>query len=128
MNDFKKYSILIVDDEELLLETIVFDFIRKGFTVFSANNAESAFELVKKNKIHLVISDIRMPGKDGLSLLDSIREYDPRMPVVILITGFADVTTEECINRGAFDVIAKPFNRKALMQSVLSALGEIEKH
>src|SRR4051794_4953181 len=117
MEDLKKYKILVVDDEEGIRDAIVFDFKRKGFTVMSAENGIKAFEIVKATKIHLVISDMRMPGGDGMSLLEEIRKYDPQIPTVIFITGFADVTEAECLAKGARKVLAKPFDRKVLMAS-----------
>ena len=122
MKNFKQYTILIVDDEETLRDTMVFDFKRKGFTVLSAENGVAAFELVKVNKVHLVISDMRMPGGDGMSLLEQIRTHYPGIPNVIFITGFADVTEEAAIAKGAKKVLSKPFDRKVLMNSVLEAL------
>lgn len=123
MSDLKNYTLLIVDDEEILRNAMVFDFKRKGFTVVSAENGHTAFEIVKSQKIHLVISDMRMPGGDGMSLLESIRAYDPSIPAVIFITGFVNVTEEEALAKGAHKVLSKPFDRKVLMSSVLSALG-----
>jgi CheY-like chemotaxis protein len=123
LGDLKNFTILVVDDEESLRQTIVFDFKRKGFNVLSAENGAQAFELVQTNKIHLVVSDIRMPGGDGVSLLEKIRQYDPSIPVVIFITGFADVTADECISKGAKEVLSKPFDRKALMNSVMQSLS-----
>lgn len=121
--DFKKYTLLIVDDEDTLRKTIVFDFKRKGFTVLDADNGVKAFELVKQNKVHLVVSDMRMPGGDGMTLLENIRAYDPAIPTVIFVTGFADVTEEQAIAKGARKVLSKPFDRKVLMNSVMESLG-----
>lgn len=123
MTDFSKYTILVVDDEESLRETIAFDFQRKGFNVLLAENGKKAFDLCVKNKVDMILSDIRMPGGDGLTLLDEIRKRDPRIPVLILLTGFSDVTEADCIKRGAKTVLSKPFDRKQLMNSVLESLG-----
>jgi CheY-like chemotaxis protein len=123
MEDLKKYTLLIVDDEETLRNAMIFDFKRKGFNVLSAESGAQAFEIVKKNKIHLVVSDMRMPGGDGMSLLENIRAYDPTIPTVIFVTGFADVTEEQAIAKGAKKILSKPFERKVLMDSVLDALG-----
>jgi CheY-like chemotaxis protein len=123
VDDYKKYSILIVDDDELLRKTIVFDFKRRGFNILEAGNGTEAIGIVKSTRIDLVISDIRMPGGDGITLLEEIRAYDPRIPSVILITGFADITERECIEKGATQVVSKPFDRKALLSAVLAALG-----
>ncbi|MEW6055487.1 MAG: response regulator [Bdellovibrionota bacterium] len=123
MQSLKKYTILVVDDDETLRNAIAFDFKRKGFTVLVSESGAKAFELVKANKIDLVISDIRMPGGDGLSLLEQIRAYNPGIPAVIFVTGFADTTEESCLAKGAKKVIAKPFDRKHLMTTVLEVLN-----
>ena len=123
MNDIRKYKILIVDDEETLRDALVFDFKRRGFTVFSAENAAKAFGIVEENSPDIVISDIRMPGGNGLSLLKKIRERDPDVPVVMFITGFADATEAECLEKGVKKVITKPFDRKVLLEAVYEALG-----
>ena len=126
MVDVKKYVILIVDDDDALRNTIVFDFKRKGFNVLSADNGAAAFEVVKQNKIDLVLSDIRMPGGDGMSLLESIRKYNSKIPVVIFATGFADYTEDECISKGALKVLTKPFDRAVLLSSVMKALEVVD--
>ncbi len=123
MSDFKQYSILIVDDDETLRNALVFEFKRKGFTVLSAENGVQAFELLKANKINLVISDMRMPGGDGMSLLENIRASNPNIPNVIFITGFTDVTEAECLAKGAKKVFSKPFDRKIIMNAVFGILG-----
>ena len=68
-----------------------------------------------------------MPGGDGMSLVEAIRKYDPRIPVVIFVTGFSDYTEEECVAKGAMKVVPKPFDRAVLMNSALSALEVIDK-
>ncbi len=122
IQDFKKYTLLVVDDDEMLRNALEFDFKRKGFTVLVAESGSKAFEMVKTNKVDLVISDIRMPEGDGLSLLENIRKYNPKIPQVILVTGFSDISEEECIKKGASKVISKPFDRKNLMDSILAIL------
>jgi DNA-binding NtrC family response regulator len=121
-NDYGKYALLVVDDEETLREAIAFDFKRKGFNVQSAANGTQALEIVKQAPIDLIISDVRMPNGDGLELLREVRRRDPEVPVVVFVTGFADATEEECLRRGAWKVFAKPFDRKALFATVVEAL------
>lgn len=121
----KKYTILVVEDEEALREALIFDFKRKGFVVLSADNGTKAFDLVKSNKIDLVVSDIRMPGGDGMSLLEKIREFDPEIPNLIFVTGFSDFSEAECLRKGAKKVVTKPFERKKLMSVVMETLGII---
>lgn len=118
------FGILIVDDEAELRDAIVFDFKRKGFTVYSAENGIKAIEILKNHKIDLVISDIRMPECDGLALLERIRSTtDGKPPSLIFITGFTDVTVDECLVRGAVMVFSKPYDRKELMKCALATIG-----
>ncbi len=121
--NLKNYTILIVDDDEALRNALVLDYRRKGFTVLSAESGKQAFEIVKNTKIHLVVSDIRMPDGDGMSLLKDIMSNDKTNPIVIFVTGFSDVTEEEALEEGAKEIIAKPFDRLTLMSSVYEALG-----
>jgi CheY-like chemotaxis protein len=80
-------------------------------------------EVLKANHVSLVLSDVRMPGGDGVQLLESIRTRDPKLPPVIFVTGFADLSEAECMAKGANRVIAKPFDRKALFRSVCDVLN-----
>ncbi|MGE4232971.1 MAG: response regulator [Bacteriovoracia bacterium] len=112
-----------MDDDVVLRDTIVFDFKRKGFKVFAAENGTNAFDIVKSQNIDLVLSDIRMPNGDGIELLEKTRVRDPKIPIIILITGFSDANESELIQKGALQVIHKPFDRKKLMDSVILALG-----
>ncbi len=113
---------LIVDDEEALRHAMVFDFKRRGFQVLDASNGRDALEIVKKGKIDIVLTDVRMHGGDGVELLKKIKELSPELPVVMFITGYADMTTEEAYDEGAVASFAKPFDRKALMAAVMRAI------
>ena len=120
--DPKKYIILVVDDELSLRDSIVFDLKRKGFTALTAGNGVEAFNITQLNKVDLIISDIRMPGGDGIQLLEQIRKLHSSLPAIVLMTGFADISEEECIAKGAQAVIVKPFERKYFMTTVLGLL------
>ena len=123
MRQPSEITILVVDDEAPLRKALVFDFKRKGFNVLDAGNGADAFELVKKNKIDVVLTDVRMPGGDGVELLDRVKAQNPAIPVVMFITGFADLTLEDAYDKGADAVFAKPFDRKALMAAVVKAVS-----
>ncbi len=126
MSDFNKYTVLIVDDDDALRNTIVFDFKRKGFNVLSADNVAPAFELVKQNKVDLVISDMQMPGATGIDLLAMIKALNSNLPLVIFATGLSDLTADECISKGAFAVVPKPFDRAFMMSTVERALKIVD--
>jgi CheY-like chemotaxis protein len=118
----KKPVILIVDDEPDLREAIAFDFQRNNFRVLTAGGGKEAFGLIESNQVDIVLSDMRMPNGDGLELLERVKARNPFQPVVILITGFADISLEEAFAKGADAVFSKPFDRALLMRAVLSAL------
>lgn len=114
----KNLNLLIADDEDniaQLLERILKD---KGYNIFIANDGEEAFEIVKINHIDIVISDIRMPKIDGISLLKKIKEFDSFIEVLIM-TAFADLETAiEAIKMGARDYIRKPFDIEEVLEAV----------
>lgn len=126
MREPKDLTVLIVDDDEALRKALIFDFKRRGFTVLEAQNGSQAFDIVKSNKVDVVISDVRMPGGDGVELLDKIKALNPRIPVVMFITGFADLSIEEAYDKGADSVFQKPFDRKMLMAAVAKVLSSPE--
>jgi DNA-binding NtrC family response regulator len=117
-----KFKLLIVEDDEMLRDAMIFEFKRHGFTLFSAENGVQALTVVAAERIDLVISDICMPKGDGLELLKKIRARDPKVPIVILMTGFSDSSAEDCIKLGAWKVLPKPFDRKSMLTAVLEAL------
>lgn len=121
--DPQDYTVLVVDDEEIIKKALVFDFKRRGFSVLAAVNGTDALALVRRNKVDLVLSDIRMPGGDGIALLENVRSEHPSVPMVILLSGFSDVDEAQCLARGARRVFKKPFDRKLLMQYVCESLG-----
>ena len=124
MREPKDITILIVDDEETLRRAIIFDFKRKGFQTLEASNGRDAFDIITKQKVDLIISDVRMPGGDGVELLNNVKALDPILPIVMFITGFADMSLEEAYEKGADAVFAKPVDRKALFAAVTKATME----
>ena len=122
MQDPKNVTLLIVDDDENLRKALIFDFKRNGFNVLDASNGKDAIEIVKQNKIDVIISDIRMSNGDGIELLDNVKTKNVDVPVVLLITGFADISEENAYDKGADAIFSKPFNRKELLQAVLDAI------
>lgn len=111
-------SILVVDDEEILRDTIASDLERKGYRVFRASSGHEALQLLPSHPVGLVLSDAKMPDGDGISLLRQIKAVNVDAPGFILITAFADVSEEEVFNLGAEAIFPKPFNRKALHEAV----------
>lgn len=111
---FQLISVLCVDDEPYIREVLVDIFLQHGATARGAENGKAALEIFLNNKIDLVVSDIRMPGSDGLVLLDKIREHNKKTPF-ILVTGLADFTRADALARGASALILKPFEPRYLL-------------
>ncbi len=123
MSNLKSFTILIVDDDLNLRELMTDLFEHQGFNLLSADSVPRAFELYKKNKVDLVISDMRMPGEDGLSLLEKVKSYGSNTPNFIFLTGYSDTSVVECIKSGAQKVFAKPFDQNELIEYVKQSLG-----
>jgi len=111
-------SILIVDDE-LLIRDLLYDFFNgQGWKTSIAENGDKALEILNSRSIDLVLSDIRMPGMDGLELTAEMRETFPDIPVV-LITGYPSVDTAvSALRHKVVDYITKPFNINQLYKTV----------
>lgn len=109
--------ILVVDDEADLRDIVASELEFMGAKVFTAENISVAKGILKENEIDLVISDIRMPGGTGIDLLEHIKSKHSIVLPVILITGFADITTEGAYALGAEALIHKPFRLDDLIQA-----------
>ena len=114
--------ILVVDDEEGYREVLADEFALVGATVLAAENGTSALELFLKNKIDAVVSDVRMPNGNGVDFLDQVKAINSRTPVVMLITGYSDLSLEDAYDKGAEGIFSKPCNLDALVESVHRAL------
>lgn len=118
----KDFNLLVIDDEEDLRSILSFVLANAGYNVFEATNGQEGLEVAEKNKIHAIISDIRMPKLDGVELLKKIREKNPKVPVIFLVTGFADISADEAIKLGADGFLSKPYDINMLTQDIESCL------
>lgn len=121
MKTAKEITLLVVDDDSDLREAMSFDFKRHGFKVLDAGSGKEALEVIKKQPVDVVLSDVRMPDGDGVDLLKWVKERDSAVPAVLFVTGFADIKLEEAYNLGAEMVFAKPFDRQSVREAVLRA-------
>jgi len=115
-------KILIVDDDPHLLRLLGIRLSAANYQVESAENAKVALAKLKTFHPHLVISDLRMEGMDGMALFDQIRQQYPNMPVIILT---AHGTIPDAINatkQGVFSFLTKPFESKELLDTVSHAI------
>ncbi len=115
-------KILVVDDEEVVLAGVEKILKRDGISLEKATTAEKAIEILHAGKFDIVITDLKLPGMDGLALLSKIREEAPGIPT-ILITGYATIQNAiQALKLGAVEYLPKPFTRSELRGAVFRAL------
>jgi DNA-binding NtrC family response regulator len=107
--------VLVVDDEELLRNTLADALEMMGAKTLRADGGNNALELVKANHVDFILSDVRMRGGTGTDLLAAFRALGRTEPFV-LMTGYADFSREDAIQLGASDMLAKPFVVSELLQ------------
>jgi DNA-binding NtrC family response regulator len=111
-------TVLVVDDEPAMREMLVSLLDESGINAQPAGSAREALALSREADFDAVISDIRMPEKDGVTLLAELREARPETPV-ILMTAFGSIDSAvEAMRDGAFDYITKPFKRGSVLASL----------
>jgi two-component system, NtrC family, response regulator PilR len=103
--------VLVVDDEQVVLDSVRKHLRREAYEIRTVLSGTEAVEILDSGWPEVVITDLMMPGMDGLELLERVRDSCPAIPV-IMITGYATMRTAlQALRQGAFDYIAKPFTR-----------------
>lgn len=118
-------SILIVDDEESVRDSLCNWFIEDGYHVECAENAKRALQMLEDREFDIILADIKMPGMDGMEMHRRIRSLN-RDSIVIIMTAFASVDTAvQALKDGAFDYITKPFDPDDLSHLIRNASAQI---
>jgi two-component system, NtrC family, response regulator PilR len=117
-------KLLIVEDEDTLRESLKRVLLHEGYTVDCVDSCESAFDSLECKSYDLIISDIILPGVDGLDLLRRCKGLHPNL-IVIIITAYASIETAvKAMKIGAYDYLVKPINHVELKALVRKALDE----
>jgi YesN/AraC family two-component response regulator len=107
-------KILVIDDEKATLSMFRLFLDAYGYTVYTAENGTEGLAIFQKEKPEIVLTDIKMPGIDGLAVLQQIKEMDPNTAVIV-ITGHGDsALAEQAVALDAVDFIHKPIKKEAL--------------
>ena len=115
-------TLLLVDDELSNLESLARIFEREGMTVLTAPDGREALEILRKQRIDVLLTDLMMPGITGVDLLKAVRSISPETEV-ILMTAYGTVETAvEAMKEGAYDFITKPLKRAQVVRVVKKAL------
>ncbi len=120
----ERSKILVVDDEAVIREGVRRILERSGMEVATSSGGRAALAMAQETDFDLVVTDLKMPGMNGIEVLKAIKVLQPEVPVII-ITGFSTVDTAvEAMKNGAFDYIAKPFTPDQLTGKVTAALAQ----
>ena len=114
--------LLIVDDDEVIRETLQELLTTQGHTSDLAADAEQAQNLIKRNKFDLVLTDVKMPKMDGFELLTKLQENHPEVPVIIITGHSNEGDAVQAVKSGAYDYLPKPLDMNKLFTSVRNAL------
>lgn len=115
-------NLLLVDDETLLVESLARFFKRKNFNVWTANGVEEARGIIKGHDIQIMITDMRMPDGLGIELIELLRKKSSAA-IILCATGFSEEDEKTILDKGADAVVAKPFEKKELLELIFSKLS-----
>ena len=103
-------AILIVEDEPKMLRLLELNLTEEGYTTHTASDAETGLNTLRQEKIDLVVTDLRLPGMDGLEFLQAVKRVDARIPVIVMTAYGTVETAVEAMKAGASDYVLKPFS------------------
>jgi CheY-like chemotaxis protein len=116
-------AVLVIDDEEDMVDMIAFGLSQRGYEVHKATSGFKAVELARAQRLDVAVSDLKMPGMDGIQTTIALKQVTPGLDVV-LATGFAtEETVSACKSSGVSECIRKPFTLEeleSLLQRILA--------
>lgn len=113
-----KQTILIVDDEKNIRESLKMIIEDEGFQVLTAGSGEEALEIFEKQIVHLIILDVWLPKMDGIAVLNKVKKLNPSVEVIV-ISGHADLSTAvKAVKEGAYDFLEKPLSKEKIVISI----------
>lgn len=117
-------KVLVVDDEEMIRDILNDHLSSLGAVVETAANGKDAFEKIKNNNFDILLSDVRMPGGDGVSLIRQIHAeiLNEQKPKIYICSGFNDLTSKDVESLGIIKMFTKPFSLEQLTQEILKTI------
>ena len=127
MPDENKTTILIIDDEEIVVRRLKPALEKNGYDVETFVNSQDAVDRVMVKDFDIVITDLKMEGLDGMEFLGVVKARSPRTEVIV-ITGFATMeTAKTSYQKGVFNFLAKPFKLGEILDTVKQAESKLKK-
>lgn len=122
----QNHSVLVVDDEKNILKVVSATLKQNDYEVETARSSEEAIEKFNQNVFDLIITDLKLPGKTGIDLLEYVKARDADVPV-IMITAFGTIENAiEAMKKGAFNYLTKPINPDELLSVMKEAIEKYE--
>lgn len=122
--NYSNIKILIVDDEQIVRDSLTHWFEEDGYQVESAEDGFDVLRNLEPGKYDIMLVDIKMPKLNGLELLEKVKEIDPEC-VVIMITAYASVPTAvQALKNGAYDYVTKPIDPDELSHLIQNAIKQ----
>ncbi|KAF0180789.1 MAG: FrgC [Nitrospirae bacterium] len=121
--------LLIVDDEPDMLRLL--SMIIKANTPYefiTTNNPVEALELARKGGFDVMLTDLKMPGLDGIELLNAVRSFDQDIPIIIITAYATAESAAEAMDKNAFDFITKPFRKEQIIFTIEKAIKWLRTH
>jgi len=125
MNTMK---ILVVDDENIVLESCQAVFELEGFEVILVPSADKALEAMRNDDFDLLLIDVKMPKKDGMYLMRRVKKQWPDVPIIVMSGYYTSQTIKEAIKMGAATFIAKPFEPDEIVKTVRQIIEKEKRH
>src|SRR3989338_8043966 len=115
--------VLVVDDDADMLRLLSLRLQAAGYDVVAVGSAEAALAQLDMARPQLVLSDVRLPGRDGLALFDEVRARHPSLPVILLTAHGTIPDAVEATSRGVFTYLTKPYEARELLEKIAQALA-----
>ncbi len=122
--DLTKTTILVVDDESAIRDTLQEVLEARGYKVYVAANGYTAIQIAKSTHFDIIFIDVLMPGIDGFQTLEEIKKINPETNAIMTIDQDIEDFSEQVISHGAFAYITKPFDLVTLLQLTISAIDK----
>jgi two-component system response regulator HydG len=124
MSDVSAQTVLVVDDEANILEALQKVLTKEGFEVLTAGNGRQALEVLRKQPIRVMITDLRMPGMTGDDLLKAAKAITPEVEVIVMTAYGTIENAVEAMKLGAYDFVSKPLKRASVVAAVRKAFDK----
>src|SRR5437588_10968704 len=117
-----KFRVLVIDDESAIRDSLKMTLEYEGYEVLGAATGQEGLSLAEREAPDLVLLDVKMPGMDGIEVLERLRSMNESVPVIV-VSGHGTISTAvEATKKGAFDFIEKPFASDRVLVSLRNAL------